>query len=145
MTKGNFHGNFDPETYQQFQDLVGKGNVTNNFEDYMMRTIATEKADITGIDIQLLNIEIGRLTKRLTKIQAEIKAKIALKEQYEQNGKEKEEEVLKQEKERLESSQTCDNCKRIIPEIMKIHKFAKGQICQACYGSLPAADLKGWI
>lgn len=144
MVKGNFHAVFNPDIYQEFQKIVGKGNVRAEFEKYMNTVVATNNDDIDGIDIKLLNLEIERLNKFIQKKKAELENKLRLKEQIENKEKIKQEELLKAEKDKIEKATKCAHCGAIIHEKMTSHDFEIGKICNSCFMSDAKDNIKKW-
>lgn len=142
MVSGNFHAIFDPQTYREFVEIVGKGNVRRVFEDFMLNTIATDRKDAEGINIQILNIEIDKLQKRLNKVQAELQNKLSMKEKYEQMQVDAEEQRLKKEKDDLEKKSRCANCGNM--QSKKFHIFPVGNVCNSCFLNADKHQIKKW-
>lgn len=145
MVYGNFHAIFDPQVYKDYMVIVGKGNIRRTIEEHMMNVIAVNQKDATGIDIKLINMDIEKLTKKLSGIQAELQNKMELKEKYEANKMLEEETRLQTEKEKIESQKKCINCGNMIPEGTKSHTFPKGNVCNACFMSAGLGDDKKWM
>lgn len=142
--KGNIHILVDPNTYKEFMAIVGRGNLTRTIEQFMLNTIAVNNKDTKGIDIKLLNNDLERLKRKLSKIQAELTQKQKLKEKYEEEHRKAEELALIEEKERIEAKHKCIQCGRIINEAEKIHKFPKGSVCSGCFMAADSSNIKRW-
>ena len=144
MVEGNFHAVFDAETYKKFVQIVGRGNVTRAFQDYMMNTICVQSKDVDGIDIQLVNMDISKLQKEISEKQAQLNEKVQLKTKYEANITEIERKKLEKQKAETERLSKCQNCGQILPEKAKRHKFNVGAICHACYMTADANSYQKW-
>ena len=56
MTKGGFHANFDVYIYEEYQRLVGKGNVSRNVQEFMQNSIRVAHKDVDDINEKELDI-----------------------------------------------------------------------------------------
>lgn len=119
-------------------------NISENVEMMLKRLIGVRENDIDGINLELLNIEITALQDNINKETIELREKMTLKENIEKKHKEIEENKLKQEKERIENSMKCLNCKNTINEKLKFHRFALGVVCNSCFMTCSATDIKAW-
>ena len=133
MVMGDFHAVFEPNVYKEFVQIVGKGNVTKSFQQYMMNVVATSKKDIGAINIQILTMEIERLQKKSADIASELQTKLQIREKHETLVHNEEEKRLKKEKEHILSQKTCLNCQRVLSESEKRHTFKLGVVCNGCF------------
>ena len=140
MTRGNYHASFDEQTFEDFAEIVGRGNIKRHLEEYMVNVIATTNQDIDGINIRLVNLEIGKLTRELTKIKSKLDSKVAIKTKYEEREEEMKQSKLKEERKKIEQAQKCQNCGKIVtdPSLLQMD----GKICKGCFMSLPANELR---
>lgn len=144
MANGNFHGSFKPKIYREFREIVGPGNIKKSIEEYMSNTINLYKADIGSIDIQILNKEIGQLTHKIAKMQAELSHRQELRDKFQKEKENKERQQLELKKDKLQKAQTCLNCGQIMPDKIKKHQFPKGTVCNGCFISVLPKDVKKW-
>ena len=142
---GDYHARFDPELYKQYVDIVGKGNVKGDFEEYMRTRVAADSNDIEGINLQILKKEILSLQKKKTKLDAELQSKLNMEERYKELAAEKEKKKLEQEKERLENSRKCIQCGCILTDQTKTHEFNQGSTCSACYHNGTPEMFRKWM
>jgi hypothetical protein len=144
MVIGNFHANFDPETYKKFQEIIGKGNVSRTFQNFMLSTIATQENDIDGVDLKLINIEIEQLKKQQIKITTELQNKLGIRENIEKKQAEIEKKRLEIEKKQLENAKKCSICGKNIEKKDKKVDVKSGILCLNCYYSSSREQRKKW-
>ena len=145
MVTGNYHGLFESEIYKEFQSIVGKGNITRSFKEFMETTIATNNNQIDGINIKIIDQEIEKLTKKLSKIGAELKKNQEIKEKHEENLQKIKENDLKMEKERIENAKKCVKCGNLINEDLKKHQVNKGIMGHGCWMATPPREMAKWL
>lgn len=144
MATGNFHAVFDQTLYREYMNIVGKGNVARSITEYMQNVVAQQNQDIEGINIKLTILEIDKLQKKISKLQAELLQKTQIKEKYETLQKEAEEKRLIEEKDRIEASTKCINCGNFLEGDKKSHRFPKGNVCNGCFMSATGDSIKRW-
>lgn len=143
MAKTHINLSIESEVYREFVEVVNKGNVSGYVENYMQNTIATQRKDTNKINIRILNIEIEQLHKKVSKLNSELQNKVSLKEKYDLIQKDKEKTTLEKEQKKIELSQQCINCNKILDKL-KVHKFPNGNVCNTCYMGSDNEMLKKW-
>ena len=136
--------NCDFQTYVDFQNAVGKGNVTKALEEYMVTVVGLKSGDTDKIDLDILENEINKLSKDLSKIQTKLQNKITLKEKMQTKIQEKEIQRLEAEKKAIEEAKKCYNCGMFIQEGKKVHEFPVGNICNGCFMSMSNEQYENW-
>ena len=143
LTK-QFLFNCDAQTYLDFQNAVGKGNVTKSLEDYMVTTVAAQTGDIEKVEIKIIDKKIQKMQKELTKIQAELQKNLSIREKYDKILEEKETKRLQNQKIQIQNQKVCIHCGNNIPEFAKSHQFPKGVVCNGCFMASSPDDVKRW-
>ena len=143
MVGGNYHGAFEPDLYEQYVKVVGKGNVTKSFANFMENTINIAKQDAGKINLSLLQLEIDKIHKQISKLSSELNKKMALKDQLVLEIEEKKQKELQKEKETIENQQKCSHCNFPILK-GKTFTFPIGIICQSCYSNNMADNIDKW-
>ena len=143
MSNGNFHANFDKDIYSEFVQIVGKGNVKKTIQEYMLNFISVNNQDYDNIDLRILDNEIIKLRKDISKMQNQLGKKLNLKDKYIQKKEEIERARLISEKKLIEESNKCKKCGKIIRAGQIKHKlYDLKVICNNCFLALSPAEIK---
>lgn len=107
MVKKQVMLNLDHDIFQQFQDYMGKGNVSSKVQELMNKSICLENQDYKSIDLQLLKTQVTRLEKKKDKLFTELSNKQILISKIEEDIELEKEKALRKEKEIIEQSKKC--------------------------------------
>ncbi len=131
--------NVDVDALNDFIEKVGKGNVSNNLNEYMKSYSKNMEKEVLDEAILTKNCEIlrrkianyqGNLrkdTEKLLKIR-EKREKMQLKE-------------LKEKEEEIKKARSCVICSNIVNEKLDYIETHKGLICHTCKNSKPNYEL----
>lgn len=119
-------------------------NLSGTFEQYLDSLVNQKNADVDGINLDVLNIQIVRLQTQFNKMQVELQAKLKRKEEVMEKMRENEQRKLEEEKERAEKTRRCANCGKVLEESKKKHDFKKGCICNTCFLNAHKDDIERW-
>lgn len=133
---------FDAETYENFKQMVGAGNVTNRLNELMAAFCAGCEETAEDIERQL-----DGLYRRRNEVDYQIQqreGKLQTIRAIQQQREAEEQEQQQQEGERQEQERMkCQNCGAI--EATKWHDFKIGRICHACYMNSDGKQIGEWM
>ena len=144
MSKKQYMVYIDQQIMTNFQEVVGRGNVSPKVEEYMNNVICVVKQDSSGINVRLIRNKIGELEKEGSKVSAELSNLRQQLQIYEKVQAEIQSKELEQEKEKIENQFRCANCGNILGEKIRSHKFAIGLICNPCFLTSNKENITKW-
>lgn len=143
MTKTNKAISVDSYIYDDFKRIVGDGNVSKRLEEFMSNFVNTDRQDIEGVNIKILNMEIKELQDKLSLLQSKLNMKIELKEKIEKEREEEEKRQLENEKKELELKTKCYQCERLMDEKDR-NQFEVGYLCNFCVLNSSDSQRERW-
>ena len=144
MSKTHITISVDNVIYTDFQQTIGKGNISAKLEEYMANCVSIVKSDSSAINLKLLNNEINQLEEEQSKTSAKLTKLRQQKEFYTKAQTETENSNLQKEKEKIENQNKCSNCGNLIGEKSRSHKFTIGLICNPCFMTSNKELIKKW-
>lgn len=108
--------------------------------------VNSEKQDIDGINIELLQANVTQIRNEMVKLSTELQSKETQLKTVEERRDEQLRAGMEAEKNRLESLKKCVKCGKMLDLSGKTgknaYKFSIGNVCKACYFLLEAKDIK---
>lgn len=133
---------FNKQDYDEFESIVGNGQVQRNINDLISQFISINSKDVSNIDLRLLDKEIQKLTKEKIKLDCELQAKLNLKKELLSKRDQKEKDLLEAEKIKIKESNSCKECGTLIAGEGKT--FNIGSICNQCFFVATEEQYKKW-
>jgi hypothetical protein len=135
----------DENVMFSYRNIIGKGNVSQKIEDYLINCINVSKSNSSAISIQLLKKEIDNLTNQQSKVSSELTTKMQQLELIQKTNEEIEKKRLEDEKMKIEKETLCINCGNLVPtKDLDKYKFGLGSICRTCFLTSNAELVKKW-
>jgi len=123
---------------------INNMNISQSTEETIRNKLMFLNGDISGINEQILEIELKKDEKELTKLQIKVAQQKELLAKIRMDRTKNEQARLEKEKERIEKAKRCHNCGNILSDKQKFHRFPKGNICNGCYLSCDKEQIRTW-
>jgi len=135
----------DEEVMFSYRNIIGKGNVSQKIEDYLVNCVNVSKSNSSAISIQLLKKEIGELSDQNSKVSSELTSKMQQLELLQKANEEIDKKRLEDEKMRIEKQQHCINCGNLVAtKDLGKYGFKNGSVCRNCFLNASGEDYKRW-
>jgi len=128
------------DTYLLEDAKTSHFNFSQLMEESIKHQLAYQNGNIESIDILLTQNQLKKAEKELVKIQAQVSDLRLKVTKYEELKKEREEQRLIEEKQRIETAMRCTKCANIIKG--RPVKYSDKLFCQGCYQAFDVDDYK---
>lgn len=142
MTKRTISITVDADTLEEVKAL--RINLSGSINEYLSSLVAKHNEDVDGINERLERLNLEKGLRKLRHWQDIVKRSQTKLEKWEEIQAKKEENDLKEEKEKIESLNRCINCGTLLEEGHKKHTFNKGIVCNGCVMNMKGSDFKKW-
>lgn len=120
------------------------GDRSRIIRDFIKMYLAQKDNKLEDIDEQILLRKKAVLEHQKVKVDTELNSINTTLDTIKLQREENIQKQLEAEKEALENAKRCINCKKVMEEAQKAHKFEKGLVCQECYNTSDNDTIRSW-